>query len=299
VATSEYRIIYDDGSAAGSVRWHEWTHRAILSEQGEIVEYQFVGKDTTLLKESEQQRMVATLEREKVRILGEFIASASHDFRTPLSVINTSAYLLSRISDEAQRKHHLNQIQEQTYHIEHLIDGLLTMSRLDRGDVFRFKPVNLNPIIQQIDMHHRAKIEEKALTLWVELAPDLPKIEADSGWIHTAVMQLLDNAMRFTPAGGTIRMQTCLEKDRAVITVSDTGSGISPEDLPHIFKRLYRGEEHRPVGGQGLGLSMVARIVEAHQGSIEVESEPGTGSTFRLLLPIKRVDTNAAPLHSP
>ncbi|MEP7293804.1 MAG: HAMP domain-containing sensor histidine kinase, partial [Chloroflexota bacterium] len=235
----------------------------------------------------------------KVQILADFIAAASHDFRTPLSVINTSAYLLNRIGDDEQRKRHLEQIQEQTNHIERLIDGLLTMSRLDRGDVFRFKPVNLNAIIQQIEMRKRSHVDEKPLSFMLELAANLPLISADNGWLHTAITHLIDNAIHFTAAGGSVSVRTCLEHESAVVVVSDTGSGISPDDLPHIFKRLYRGEGHRPVGGQGLGLSMVSRIVEAHQGSVEVESQPGVGSTFRIILPLRRVDTSAAPLPSP
>ncbi len=299
VITAEYRIMMPQGAANPTPRWHQWTHRAVLDEQGAIREYQLVGKDITMLKEIESQRLAITLEHEKVQILADFIASASHDFRTPLSVINTSAYLLNRITEETQRKRHLEQIQDQTYHIEKLIDGLLTMTRLDRGDVFRFRPTNINIIVQQVALKKQALVEEKSITLQVDLAPDLPVIEADTTWIHTAMTNLLDNAIHFTPQGGMVNIGTCIEQNWISIIVSDTGTGISEEDMPHIFKRLYRGEGHRPVGGQGLGLPMVARIAEAHLGRVEVESQPGGGSTFRLVLPVKRSDTNAAPSPDP
>jgi len=295
VITAEYRVMMPRGAANATPRWHQWTHRAIVNERGEVVEYQLVGKDITVLKEIENQRMAVTLEHEKVQILADFIAAASHDFRTPLSVINTSAYLINRVPDEAHRKRHLEQIQDQTYQIERLIDGLLTMSRLDRGDVFRFKPVNLNIVVQQIEMRKRPEIEQKELDFTLDLAPNLPVIDADANWVHTAIMNLIDNAIHFTPAGGSITVKTCVEHPRAAVIVSDTGIGISDEDMPNIFKRLYRGEGHRPVGGQGLGLPMVQRIAEAHQGRIEVESKAGVGSTFRLLLPLKHADTNGAP----
>ena len=113
------------------------------------------------------------------------------------------------------------------------------------------------------------------------------------------IVQLIDNAIHYTPSGGEITVRTALNHDHAIIAVVDTGIGITAEDLPNIFKRLYRGERHRPVGGQGLGLSIAAKIVEAHQGHIEVDSHAGAGSTFRILLPIKRSDSTAGPLPSP
>ncbi|MFN8452786.1 MAG: PAS domain S-box protein [Anaerolineae bacterium] len=295
VVASEHRVVLEDGA----LRWHQLTNRAIIGEGGQIVEYQFVGKDITEVKEMEKQRLAIAIEHEKVNILADFIAAASHDFRTPLSVINTSAYLLNRINDPAQRSRHFKQIQDQTYHIEQLVDGLLTMSRLDRGDVFRFKPISLNLILQQIEARKRSQLDQRGLALTLDLDPTLPQIEADETWLFRGIVQLIDNAIHYTPNGGEITLRTTLDNDQVIIAVSDTGIGITQEDLPNIFKRLYRGEGHRPVGGQGLGLSIAAKIIEAHQGNIEVESRVGFGSTFRVLLPIKRSDTTVEPLPSP
>ncbi|MFN8450154.1 MAG: PAS domain-containing sensor histidine kinase [Anaerolineae bacterium] len=295
VVASEHRVVLEDGA----LRWHQLTNRAIIGEDGQIVEYQFVGKDITEVKEMEKQRLAIAIEHEKVNILADFIAAASHDFRTPLSVINTSAYLLNRINDPAQRSRHFKQIQDQTYHIEQLVDGLLTMSRLDRGDVFRFKPISLNLILQQIEARKRSQLDQRGLALTLDLDPALPQIEADETWLFRGIVQLIDNAIHYTPSGGEITLRTTLDNDQVIIAVSDTGIGITQEDLPNIFKRLYRGEGHRPVGGQGLGLSIAAKIIEAHQGNIEVESRVGFGSTFRVLLPIKRSDTTVEPLPSP
>lgn len=295
VITSEHRVVLADGA----VRWHQLTNRAIIAENGQIIEYQFVAKDITESKEMEKQRIATALEHEKVNILADFIATASHDFRTPLSVINTSAYLLNRIDDIAQRSRHFKQIQDQTYHLEQLVDGLLTMSRLDRGDVFRFKTINLNAIINQVEARKRPQLERKGLSLTLDLDTTLPQIEADEMWMFRGIAQLVENAIHYTPSGGEITVRTTPTDVQAIISVIDTGIGITPEDMPNIFKRLYRGEGHRPVGGQGLGLSIAAKIVEAHQGNIEVESRIGVGSTFRILLPLKRADTTAEPLPSP
>jgi PAS domain S-box-containing protein len=296
VMNLEMRVYRPDGK----LRWHQMTNRAIFDETGKISEFQLVGKDITELKEMEAQRVAVAVEHEKVQILTDFIAAASHDFRTPLSVINTSAYLLVRVQDTEQRDRHYKKIQEQTLHIEKLVEGLLTMSRLDQGDVFRFRPaIQLNAVVQQIEARKRQQVEEKGLTLVTETDPNLPTVEADETWLFRAIVQLVDNAIHYTPNGGTITMRTQALPNRVHIIVSDTGVGISDEDMPHIFKRLYRGEGHRPVGGQGLGLSIASKIVEAHRGHIEVESRPGEGSAFRVVLPLKRSDTSAVSSPSP
>ena len=183
----------------GSVRWLQWTDRAIFEPQGKIIEYQSVGKDITEVKEMENERIAAALEREKMQILTDFIAAASHDFRTPLSVINTSAYLLNRVQEAEPRERHFHAIQEQTYHIEHLVEGLLTMSRLDRGDVFHFKPLDLNSVIRQVEAQKRPQTEEKRLALVVDLDANLPLIEADEDWLYRGVLHLLENAIQYTP----------------------------------------------------------------------------------------------------
>lgn len=291
VNTAEYRILLPQHETSAA-RWHQWTHRAITNEQGEVVEYQFVGKDTTALKEAEAHQLEMALEHEKVQLLSDFITAASHDFRTPLSVINMSSYLLSRTDKEPRREHYLNQIHQQTHHIEHMIDGLMTMVRLDRGDVFKFKPANLNSAIQQIGLRRQPQLEAKALALTMELDNSLPMADVDVQWLDTAVTQVLDNAIYFTAESGRIVIRTYAEHECAVIGITDTGVGIRPEDMPHIFKRLFRGEEHRPMGGQGLGLSMVERIMEAHGGSVSVESQYGSGSTFRLRFPLKQAKPN-------
>jgi signal transduction histidine kinase len=271
--------------------------RAITDDTPSVIEYQFVGKDITEIKEMEQQRLAAALEHEKVQILTDFIAAASHDFRTPLSVINTSAYLLNRTTDSDQRERHYKQIADQTYHIDRLVDGLLTMSRLDRGDVFHFRPISVNNVVRQIEARKRAQIEAKRLVFQLELNTTLPSIEADESWLYRGLVQFVDNAIHYTPEGGTVTVRTDADADHVIVTVTDTGIGINAGDMPHIFKRLFRGEGHRPVGGQGLGLSIASKIVEAHRGRIEVESQPGSGSTFRVLLPltIMKSGTTAEP----
>ncbi len=289
IVTYEHRVILPDGE----VRWQQWTNRAFMNDDDSIREYQFVGKDITELKRAENERLIATLEHEKMQILTDFIAAASHDFRTPLSVINTSAYLLNRVSDVEQRERHFQTIQTQIHNIERLVDGLLMMSRLDRGDVFRPAPLDLNSLIRELEAHKRAQIGHTEIALALDLAPDLPRIVGDEEWLYRSIFRLVENAVQFTPEGGTVTITTRVAADRVIVEVRDTGFGIEPKDLPYIFDRLYRGDNHRPTGGQGLGLSIAKKIIEGHNGSIEVETTPGVGSVFRVLLPLIPADSSA------
>ncbi len=285
----EHRVIMADGE----VRWQQWTNRVFTADDGTILEYQFVGKDITEFKQMEGDRLLAALEHEKVQILADFIAAASHDFRTPLSVINTSAYLLNRVQDADQRERHFQTIQAQIHNVERLIDGLLTMSRLDRGDVFHVVALDLNTVIRQLEIQIHGQIDRKEITLALDLALELPSIVGDGEWLYRLIFRLVENAIRYTPERGTITIMTRVADDGVMLEVRDNGTGISADDLPHIFDRLYRGDNHRPMGGQGLGLSIAKKIVEGHNGSIEVESTPGVGTTFRVLLPFMPADSNA------
>ncbi len=282
IVTYEHRIILPNGD----VRWQQWTNRAFLNDDGTIREYQFVGKDITELKRMEDERLIATLEHEKMQILTDFIAAASHDFRTPLSVINTSAYLLNRANSTEQRERHFQTIQTQIHNIERLIDGLLMMSRLDRGDVFNFAPLDLNSMIHELEAHKRAQIQQAEVVLRLDLQPELPPIIGDEEWLYRSLFRLVENAVQYTPEGGTVTIVTRSAADYVIVEVRDTGFGIESKDLPHIFDRLYRGDVHRPSGGQGLGLSIAKKIIDGHNGSIEVESTPGVGSVFRVNLPL-------------
>ena len=289
IVTYEHRVILPDGEE----RWQQWTDRVFLSDDGTIQEYQFVGKDITELKQMEQARVLAAVEHEKMQILADFIAAASHDFRTPLSVINTSAYLLNRITAVDQRERHFQTIQAQIRNVERLVDGLLMMSRLDRGDVFQLAPLDLNRLIRELETRKHAQFEQAGITLTLTLASELPQIIGDEDWLYRSIFRLMENAIQYTPAGGSVTVVTRVTANHVIVEIRDTGFGIEAKDLPHIFDRLYRGENHRPSGGQGLGLSIAKKIIDGHNGSIEVESTPGVGSSFRIRLPLTPADSSA------
>jgi len=165
----------------------------------------------------------------------------------------------------------------QTSYIGDLVDAMLMMAHLDSDPQFAFALVDLSLMVRDIGTEIRPLIQKKAQTLTLELAGDLPPVRADAGKLRHALANLCKR--------GTITLRTCARQGHAVIEVVDTGAGLAEDDLPYIFERFYRADQARTERYAGLGLSIAQKIIEAHQGHIEVESTPGQGSTFRVVLP--------------
>ncbi|MFN8371704.1 MAG: PAS domain S-box protein [Anaerolineae bacterium] len=254
---------------------------------------QAIVRDITERKQAESQRLELAVERERVEVLRRFISDASHDLRTPLSVMRTSLYLLKRTLPEVQfekGQSHVQLLDEQIKRIETLLNDLLTMSNLDRADAdtFEFRPCDVNILLKQIIADYEDTIDEKKHT--VELIEgDIPRIQADTQKLRRAFEAILDNAINYTPDGGHIQLTTLKSEVEVVVEVKDNGIGINAFDLPHIFDRFYRVDKARRLekGGMGLGLAIARRVVQVHSGKITVESTLGEGSTFRILLPQK------------
>lgn len=247
--------------------------------------------DITERKKAEAQLMTLELERERVDVLQQFISDASHDFKTPLSIMNTSLYLIKKRSAEQDVVHkHVETMELQVQRMQQLLDDFLTMSRLDRAQAadFQFQHLNLNQVAREAIDGQSTLIQKKRHE--VRFVPDtnIPTILMDALTIRQAVDNLLVNACTYTPDGGVIEVLTYRKALNVILEVRDNGIGIDQDDLPLIFNRFYRADKARPssVAGTGLGLSIVRRIIEAHMGQIEVESTPGKGSSFRVVLPI-------------
>lgn len=229
------------------------------------------------------------IEREKVRALQKFIGDLSHDLRTPLSVINTSIYLIERLAKEPKRQqHHIDVLQSEAVHMQRMLEDLISMARLDKADTgdFRFQWVNVNDIVQQAVRDHQNLALRKKQTLACRTADDIPEILLDSDQFKLALKHLILNGLSYTGENGTVMVETSATPRHVVVQVRDTGVGIEPADMPHIFDQFYRADPARGAeGGTGVGLSIAKKIVEAHHGRIEAESEPGHGSVFRIFLP--------------
>lgn len=247
-----------------------------------------VARDVTELKRAEQQAVELVAEKTRVKLLAEFIRDISHDFRTPLTIIGSNAYLLFRTSDPEKQQRYFDGIQLQVKQMANLIERLLLMARLDALGSFDFQPMKVDSLMKLMEARFGHIAQGKGITLTLELPDVSPTIQADSPEIVQAVAEIVGNAIAFTPVGGAVTIRVSAVENMVVIAVQDTGGGIPPEDLPHIFKRLYRSDKARSTerGAAGLGLSIAERIVEGHGGHIQVESELGIGSTFSIYLPL-------------
>ncbi|MBL8132511.1 MAG: hypothetical protein JNL42_11690 [Anaerolineae bacterium] len=238
-------------------------------------------------KTAHRHQMELTVEKERAALLEQFIRSTSHDLRTPLSTINTNAYLAQRTEDAGSRTQRLQQIQAQVDQIRAILDDFSTMARLDAADAPVHREVAIASLVANtVDRAGRA-ILEKRLHLETAFAPEPAVILGDAAQLATALGNLLDNAVRYTLPGGRITVRTrCGEV--FIVEISDTGVGISAADLTRIFERHFKVNEARTSDGSraGLGLSIAQRIITLHGGRIDVESVVGQGSLFRVTLPL-------------
>ncbi len=278
---------------------------ALMELDGRVVSLTTV-RDIRERLRAEQHALDLTLERERVSILREFLHSASHDLRTPVTTLLTGIYLIQRslvdVSDwvsgqtmvaATQIKDRLGLIIQRTerfndevVRLQRIVDDLLDMERLERMN-FSMAQADLSFLARGAVEHFRVAAAERRVALTFDLVQDRLMVAADSVELGRAVHALVDNAIRYTPAGGYVLVTTRVEQGWAVLEVRDTGSGIDPQHLPHIFDRFYRGDPARSTqAGMGLGLAKVKVIVEAHRGRVNVTSRLGEGSIFRILLPI-------------
>jgi signal transduction histidine kinase len=213
------------------------------------------------------------------------VGDASHEFRTPLSIINTSVHLVKRSDDEEKRLRHLDKITEQVSNLTELIEMLVTMSHLDGEMDFSVRPISINSLIEQTVQTMRHIFTENNLTVLLDIDHDMPRIIGDNKYMGEAFRHLIENASRYTPSGGKINIRTFCKDSIAVIEITDTGIGIDSKIHDRIFERFYRADEAHSTRGFGLGLPITRAIIERHNGTIVVESEVGKGSTFRVTLP--------------
>jgi two-component system sensor histidine kinase CiaH len=219
-----------------------------------------------------------------------FVADASHELRTPLSLIRANAELLQRHPRKTVQTNMpaLNDIIRETDGLSTLVSQMLTLTKADAGTTpFAFTEVALHDLVEDVGKQVKVLTDKKELQLDVRVDGPV-RVQGDEMRLRELLLILLDNAIKFTDAAGTVKMTLEADGGKAVLRVRDSGSGIPPEALPHVFDRFYRADKARSQteGGAGLGLAIAKWIVEAHRGSIRVDSSPGTGTTFTVELPI-------------
>jgi signal transduction histidine kinase len=233
----------------------------------------------------------AALAIENARLFqqSDLIAELVHELRTPLASLNTATHLLLRPElPEEQRSKVAEIIQGEIFRLSEMASNFLDLARLESGRAqYHMSSFHPGTLIESCAELMRARVMERELTLNLELDASLATMQGDEDKIKQVMINLLSNAIKYSLPGGTITVRAHQDTQKLTITVSDTGPGIPPENLPSLFQKFYRvpGTE-KLVPGTGLGLSICKRIIEAHQGSISVESEVGKGTTFTIHLPL-------------
>ncbi|NDJ55060.1 MAG: PAS domain S-box protein [Chloroflexi bacterium] len=264
----------------------------IKDDQGTVLYGMIMTHDITERRRIEEARMQVALERERAELLQQFVDDISHDLKTPLTVLRTNLFMLRKTIEDDSSRLRIKRAEAQIDRLERMINDMLVLSRLDRPSDFALH----TELFELTEMVSRLVASEQAVATihhqTLQLHCDEPSILffGDAEQIERAFSNLIDNALRYTPEGGSIDVSLKRVGSEILFSVQDTGAGIPEEELGQIFERFYRGRKHRPSdGGSGLGLSITQRIVELHNGRIEVTSELGKGSRFEIHLSSRHI----------
>ena len=274
-----------------------------------------IGTLSSARRKAEQEReallvseRAARIEAERANtVKDEFLAAVSHELRTPLTTIKAlTRVLLRKNPTESERREYLEDIASECDRQIDLVHNLLDLSRIKAAGVqLNLQPVDAEEVLRACEKIERVEAAERRHELSVEVAPGMPPILADRDALRRTLCTIVENAIKYTPDGGAIRLRARPGRNgQATIEVEDNGPGIHAEDLPHIFERFYRGRgngdstglsetDNREVPGVGLGLYLARVLVEAMNGTIEARSQVSSGSTFTLRLPVWRAETDA------
>jgi heavy metal sensor kinase len=216
-----------------------------------------------------------------------FTADASHELRTPLGVIRSqSEVALSRPRSTEYYERVLASIRDETGRLTRLAESLLILARADAGKALTLEEIDYENLVAEVSAGVAPSAREARVRLSVQL-DDCPSVLGDETWLTQLLLNLLDNAIRHTPAGGELMVSLSTARDGALVQVADTGEGIAPEHLPHLFERFYRvdASRSRADGGAGLGLAICQWIARAHGGDLTIASTLGVGTTVSVWLP--------------
>jgi two-component system phosphate regulon sensor histidine kinase PhoR len=220
----------------------------------------------------------------------EFVGNISHELRTPLAAIKAIVDTLrdGAINDPEAATDFVNRLDVEVDGMTQMVSELIELSRIETGKIkLKLEPLNLNLLAEEVIARLGPQADRQQVSLSAELASGLPAVQVDKERIKQVMMNIIHNAIKFTATGGKVIVSTRLDGELVTTQVSDTGIGISREDLPHIFERFFKADKSRSTSGTGLGLAIAKHTVQIHGGSVWVQSEEGKGSTFGFSLPLK------------
>jgi two-component system phosphate regulon sensor histidine kinase PhoR len=219
----------------------------------------------------------------------DFISNISHELRTPIASVKAIAETLNEgaIEDPSVAKDFLNKINAETDRLAQMVQELSELSRIESGEApLQKRLFSIADAVEHAVDRLRPQADRAGLYTETNFVPNLPKVLADEDRIEQVLVNIIHNAIKFTPSGGKIVISTKRDNNNIMVSVTDTGIGIPADDLPRIFERFYKADKSRSGGGTGLGLAIARRIVEAHGGKIWAESVQGKGATFTFTLPV-------------
>lgn len=267
----------------------------IKNEEGKITGILKTGLDITTHRRSEEKLLQAKLEAEAANnTKSEFLANMSHELRTPLnSIIGFSDILLEKTFGELNEKQYkyVRNISTSGKHLLMLINDILDLSKVEAGKMeLHYSEFSINSVLEEVKAVLSPLMQGKDLEVTFNIEPDLTTLEADRGRLIQILYNLISNAIKFTPAGGKVLIYCKKSGNRALISVIDTGIGISAEDQLKLFQPFIQLSKSatKQYCGTGLGLALVKKLVTLHQGDIWVESEPGKGSNFTFAIPLRK-----------
>jgi signal transduction histidine kinase len=226
------------------------------------------------------------------RLKSDFVANVSHELKTPLALIRLFAETLElgRVTNEEKAKQYYRVINKESQRLTQLINNILDFSRIEAGrKEYRFAPTDVARVVNDVVEAYRFQIEQQGFELTLDVPQNLPEISVDKEALAQALLNLLNNAIKYSRDEKKIRIALSASKDRLLVSVQDMGIGIEKSEQKKIFEKFYRASDSlvHDTKGSGLGLSLVRHIMDAHGGTVEVESAPGAGSTFTLSLPVR------------
>jgi len=271
-----------------------WTARFVVVEVGFIVlmTLAIVIASALVLRYTIRQLELAQLK-------SGFVSNVSHELKTPIALIRLAVETLEmgRARNDEERDKFIATIGRETQRLSRLVDNILDFARLEAGQkVLRLMPVDALELVRDTLDSFRPRLEDKGFAVITDLPDSLPAVRADAAALSQCLLNLFDNAIKYSRDRREVRLSAGVREDFVAISVSDRGIGIPPADQKRIFEKFVRVETGpvHDVKGAGLGLSLVDQIMRAHGGRVELSSVPGEGSTFTLLVPVAR-DSRTTP----